>query len=230
MNRQATRHEPIAGLATLQTPRPTLETLREQQPGHRIQIDAKFMDPLPGTRKSTTNTPPSTTALACRSCASTRRTTRRPRSEFIDYVAQRLPFTIDTIQNDNGAEFQSSFHWHVLDKGMPHVYIKPRTPRLNGKVGRSHRIDAEEFYRLLGGDAIDDARVINDKLRDWEDYYNYHRPHGGLDGQTPHERLCQKITDSGVTDQRQPYNGEAPPVSSRRQRGTSVCRSPIPLG
>jgi hypothetical protein len=26
----------------------------------------------------------------------------------------------------------------------------------------------------------------------WEDYYNYHRPHGALDGQTPYERLLSK--------------------------------------
>ena len=82
--------------------------------------------------------------------------------------------------------------WHALDKGMQHVYIKPRTPRLNGKVERSHRIDAEEFYRLLAGVVIDDTNLFNDKLREWEDYYNYHRPHGGLGGQTPYERLRQK--------------------------------------
>ena len=40
--------------------------------------------------------------------------------------------------------------------------------------------------------AIDNADVFNDKLREWEDYYNYHRPHGGLGGQTPYERLKQK--------------------------------------
>ncbi|WP_206071720.1 integrase core domain-containing protein [Antrihabitans stalactiti] len=45
--------------------------------------------------------------------------------------------------------------------------------------------------------------MFNDKLREWEDDYNYHRPHGGLDGQTPHERLRQKTPDLGVTDQRQ---------------------------
>ena len=44
---------------------------------------------------------------------------------------------------DNGAEFQSAFHWHVLDQGIGHTYIRPATPRLNGKVERSHRIDAE---------------------------------------------------------------------------------------
>ena len=63
---------------------------------------------------------------------------------------------------------------------------------LNGKVERSHRIDAEEFYRLLDGVVLDDAKLFNDKLQEWEDYYNYHRPHGALGGQTPYERLRQK--------------------------------------
>ncbi len=35
------------------------------------------------------------------------------------------------------------------------------------------------------GVIIDDANVFNDKLQEWEDFYNFHRPHGGLDGQTP---------------------------------------------
>jgi hypothetical protein len=38
---------------------------------------------------------------------------------------------------------------------------------------RSHRIDAEEFDRLLDGFAIDDAEVFKNKLREWENYYNY---------------------------------------------------------
>jgi transposase InsO family protein len=39
---------------------------------------------------------------------------------------------------------------------------------------------------------IDDTKLFNDKLREWEDFYNYHRPHGSLDGQTPYERLKQR--------------------------------------
>ena len=107
-------------------------------------------------------------------------------------MLERLPFRVEVIQTDNGGEFGSSFHWHVLDKGIGHDYIKPRTPRLNGKVERSHRIDAEEFYQLLDGVVIDDTKVFNDKLREWENFYNYHRPHGGLGGQTPYERLKQR--------------------------------------
>jgi hypothetical protein len=37
-------------------------------------------------------------------------------------------------------------------------------------VERSHRIDAEEFYRLLDGVVEDDAGLFNQKLKEWEDY------------------------------------------------------------
>ncbi|MDV6244872.1 hypothetical protein [Rhodococcus opacus] len=38
------------------------------------------------------------------------------------------------------------------------------TPRLNGKGDHSHRIDAEEFHRLLDGMIVDDTKVFNDNL------------------------------------------------------------------
>jgi hypothetical protein len=97
------------------------------------------------------------------------------------------------VQTDNGAEFQAQFHWHLEERDIRHVYIRPHTPRLKGKVERSHRVDDQEFYQLLDTDGItDDIHLFNDKLREWEDYYNYHRPHGALAGQTPYERLLAK--------------------------------------
>ena len=111
--------------------------------------------------------------------------------QFVDYVLERLPFPVQTIQTDNGAEFQSP-STTTSSTAVSHLYIQPRTPRLNGKVERSHRIDGEEFYRQLDGVVIDNAKLFNDKFREWEDYYNYDRPHGGLGGQTPYERLRQK--------------------------------------
>ena len=82
----------------------------------------------------------------------------------------------------------------VLDKGIGHFYIKPMRPRHNHKVERSHRIDTEEFYRLLDGVVIDDAKLFHEKLQEWEHFYSYARPHGALAGQTPYERLRQKTT------------------------------------
>ena len=100
--------------------------------------------------------------------------------QFVDYVLSRLLFRADVRQTDNGAEFQEQFHWNVLDKGIEHVYIKPRRSRLNGKVERSHRIGKEEFHRMLQGVVIDDVRLFNEKLQDWENLYNYNRTHATL--------------------------------------------------
>ena len=165
----------------------------KQLPGHQVQIDVKFVEPLKGAAKKRYYQ-----YTAIDDCTRLRvlriypRNNQKTAIQFADYVLEKLPFVVQVIQTDNGSEFGSSFHYHLLDKGVGHKYIKPRTPRLNGKVERSHRIDAEEFYGLLDGAVIDDAKVFNNKLQEWEDYYNYHRPHGGLEGQTPYERLKQK--------------------------------------
>ncbi len=104
--------------------------------------------------------------------------------QFIDYVIEKFPFRISTIRTDRGHEFQARFHWHVEDQGLEHIYIKPQTPQLNGKVERSHRTDETEFYQLL---TYTDDVDLTSKLEAWENFYNYHRPHMSLDGKTPYE-------------------------------------------
>ena len=74
--------------------------------------------------------------------------------------------------------------------GMKHVYIKPRTPRLNGKVERSHGTDQREFYQLL---TYKDDVDLCAKLAEREAFYNCHRPHASLSSQTPYERLVEKL-------------------------------------
>ena len=73
---------------------------------------------------------------------------------------------------------------------MEHVYIKPRTPQLNGKVERSHRTDKDEFYQLL---TYRDDVDLEKKLAAWESFYNYDRPHGAHRGKTPYEALREKL-------------------------------------
>ena len=162
-------------------------------PGHRVQIDVKFIAPLQGSRKKKhyqfTAIDDCTRIRVLRIYERLNQTTA---IRFLDYVLEKLPFKIEVIQTDNGPEFGSQFHYHVLDRGIGHVYIKPATPRLNGKVERSHRIDQEEFYRMLEGVVIDDTELFNDRLQEWEAFYNFNRPHGGLGGQTPYERLREK--------------------------------------
>lgn len=162
------------------------------EPGHRVQIDVKFISPLPGSRRKYYQFTAIDDCTRLRVLHIYDRLNQNTAVQFLDYVLAKLPFRVERIQTDNGAEFQSAFHYHVLDRGIGHVYIRPATPRLNGKVERSHRIDAEEFYRMLDGVVIDDAGVFNERLLEWENFYNFNRPHGGLGGQTPYERLRQK--------------------------------------
>lgn len=191
-------------------------------PGHRVQVDVKFIEPIAGLKKRHYHYTAIDDCTRIRVLRIYPRNDQKTALQFLDYLLERLPFKVEVIQTDiqtgwalltwctpagcariggvrrlsvNGSEFQGSFHYHVLDKGIGHVYIKPATPRLNGKVERSHRIDNEEFYRQLEGVVIDDAGLFNEKLREWEDFYNFNRPHGGLGGQTPYEPLKQKVTN-----------------------------------
>lgn len=163
-------------------------------PGHQVQIDVKFVAPIGARRKKYYQFTAIDDCTRLRVLRVYDRLNQKTAIQFADYVLEKLPFRVDLIQTDNGAEFQSSFHWHILDRGIKHVYIKPATPRLNGKVERSHRIDEEEFYRMLEGVVVDETKLFNEKLTEWENFYNYNRPHGALGGQTPYERLRQKTT------------------------------------
>jgi transposase InsO family protein len=108
------------------------------------------------------------------------------RKLFVIEWIEKFPFRIHTVRTDRGHEFQAKFHWHVEDKGIRHVYMKPRSPQLNGKVERSHRTDQEEFYQLLNYTGDVD---LNTKLAKWEEFYNFNRPHGAHNGKTPYEEL-----------------------------------------
>lgn len=109
---------------------------------------------------------------------------------FIDYGIEKFPFCIQSVRTDNGHEFQSKFHWHVAVLGMRHAYIQPRTPRLNEKVKRSHKTDQQEFYQLFeySGD-VD----LGEKLKTWENFYNFDRLHGAFSGKTPYAILKEKM-------------------------------------
>ena len=163
-------------------------------PGHQVQVDVKFITPIGAGGKKYYQFTAIDDCTRIRVLRIYPRCNQKTAIQFLDYLLERLPFRVESIQTDNGAEFQSQFHYHVLDRGIRHLYIKPATPRLNGKVERSHRIDAEEFYRMLDGVIIDTTELFNDKLQEWEDFYNFNRSHGGLNGQTPYERLKQKTT------------------------------------
>lgn len=161
-------------------------------PGHRIQIDVKFLDfkNIHGKTIKRYQYTAIDDATRARALKIYTRHTQKNAIDFVDYVLERFPFRIHTIQTDNGHEFQTHFHWHCEDLGIRHVYIKPASPHLNGKVERSHGTDQEEFYQLI--EYTDDID-IEEKLQEWEMFYNCQRPHSALGGQTPYEVLRERL-------------------------------------
>lgn len=91
----------------------------------------------------------------------------------VDFTLRALKFfgyKPRTIQTDNGQEFSflrgptKDGRIHKFDRlclrfGIEHKLIRPRTPRHNGKVERSHRNDNERFYKYLRFYSFDDLQA-----------------------------------------------------------------------
>ncbi len=75
---------------------------------------------------------------------------------------------------------------------MKHRFIKAGIPQLNGKVERSHLTDKKEFYQLL---TYTYDVNLNEKLNEWEHFYNFNRPHGSFKGKTPYEIFKTKLNN-----------------------------------
>ena len=164
----------------------------KQVPGHHIQMDVKFLifTGKNGRKLKRYQYTAIDDATRVRALKIYPRHTQKSAIHFVDHVINTFPFRIQQIRTDRGHEFQALFHWHVEDKGIRHVYIKPRSPQLNGKVERSHRTDQEEFYQLLNYKNDVD---LEKKLSEWEQFYNFARPHGAHKGKTPYESLRDKL-------------------------------------
>jgi hypothetical protein len=155
-------------------------------PGHRVQLDVRFIAPLPGAPRpgSPTSSPRSTTAPGCGSCASIPNSTSRPPSSSWTTWRSASRSGSRSSRPTTGPSSAPASTGTSWTRHRPRLHqAEDATAQWQG--GTLHRIDAEEFYRLLDGVVIDDAQVFNDKLREWEDFYNYHRPHGDSTARRP---------------------------------------------
>lgn len=171
---------------------PTPQRYEKQVPGHHVQVDVKFLffKDQNGKQVKRYQYTAIDDATRIRALKIYDRHNQANAIDFVNDVIDKFPFRIDTIQTDNGHEFQSKFHWHLNDLAIHHRYINPRIPKHNGKVERSHKTDKMEFYQLL--DYTDDVD-LKAKLAEWEAFYNYARPHAAMNGKTPYERLKEKL-------------------------------------
>jgi transposase InsO family protein len=87
--------------------------------------------------------------------------------DFVKRASLYFGYLPKIIQTDNGQEFthlKQTNKIHPLDLlckelNIRHQLIRPRTPRHNGKVERSHRNDNERFYKYLSFYSYDDLLI-----------------------------------------------------------------------
>lgn len=126
---------------------------------------------------------------------------RRPSAaatlSFLDQVLDEMPFAIQRVQTDRGAEFFAEEVQHrLMAEAIKFRPIPPRSPHLNGKVERVQRTVLEEFW------GSEDARAsdLGDRLSAWVHHYNWDRPHEALGGDCPIDRVCQRADKTPLWD------------------------------
>ena len=90
-----------------------------------------------------------------------------PLLTFLKRAIDYFGYQPQILQTDNGGEFthlKKTDRIHPLDVicgkiGIKHKQIRPRTPRHNGKVERSHRNDQERFYNHMSFFSYDDLMI-----------------------------------------------------------------------
>lgn len=151
------------------------------RPGDLIQLDTQQQRPLPGElfyHFGARDTVSRWDVIALHS-----RATAHTARDFLLEVLTRMPFPVRALQIDGGSEFKGVFEEACQELALPLFVLPPRSPKLNGRVERSHRTHDEEFYQCYLGDFT--VRAIAPALRRQEHVYNYVRPHQALGFLTP---------------------------------------------
>lgn len=110
-------------------------------------------------------------------------------ARFVLAAVPEVPFRLQTIQTDHGAEFSTWFTKKLTEQQIHHRYSRVRKPNDNAHLERFNRTIQEECILRLPRKLEVWQRELPEYLR----YYNHERPHMGLSWLTPAEKLEQVI-------------------------------------
>lgn len=93
---------------------------------------------------------------------------------------------IKRVLTDNGSCYRSTLFAQALGPEVAHKKTRPYRPQTNGKVERFNRTLNQE-WAYAHTCLTDEARAST--YQAWVHHYNHYRPHTGIDGKSPIERL-----------------------------------------
>jgi len=116
--------------------------------------------------------------------------TRWSAAIHLEEAVLAMPFEIESVYSDNGKEYKGrEDHQFVViarDYNLRHKFTKPYTPKTNEKAERVIRTLLHEWYQRNSFTSREERKQSLDRF---VRYYNQERPHQGLGGQTPQQRL-----------------------------------------
>jgi transposase InsO family protein len=115
----------------------------------------------------------------------------------LSWFKQIYNFQYDAIMSDNGPEFKGTlerehpFETMCNELGIKHIYTRPYRPQTNGKIEAFWKILKKEFFRP---NLFESEKDLTMNLGNFLFEYNHLRRHGGLNYETPFDKL-QKVTE-----------------------------------
>jgi transposase InsO family protein len=99
----------------------------------------------------------------------------------------RLGVQVERVMTDNGSAYRSRLFASALQQaGIRHVRTRPYTPRTNGKAERFIQTSLREWAYARPYPTSDHRNMA---VGPWTDAYNITRPHAGIAGLSPFQRL-----------------------------------------
>lgn len=121
---------------------------------------------------------------------------------FMEQILEECPYSIETAYSDNGKEFRGEESKHAFmqickEQSINQKFTQVRRPQTNGKAERVIRTLMEMWHEK---NIFKSSAHRKNELIRFVNYYNSVKPHKGISGLTPMEKLIEYFFPDSVNN------------------------------
>jgi transposase InsO family protein len=111
-------------------------------------------------------------------------------AKFLNQIIKECPYKIEVFYSDNGKEYRGNAEHEFVstcrENRIAQRFTRPRTPKTNGKAERVIRTLIESWHKK---NTFKSRFARKKNLVEFVNWYNTEKPHKGISGKTPHQKL-----------------------------------------